>query len=55
MAFDGSRGQFYRDKARRIRELAAACALPYIKEQLERIARQYEVLARQVENGSLPR
>ena len=55
MAFDGSRVEFYRDKARRIRELAGACVLPDIKEQLERIARQYEVLARQVETGSLPR
>lgn len=55
MAFDGSRVQFYRDKARQIRGLADACLLPDIKEQLERIAQQYEVLARQVETGSLPR
>ena len=54
MAFDGSRAQFYRDKARRIREMAGTCVLPDIKDQLELIARQYETLARQVETGSLP-
>ena len=54
MAFDGSRAQLYRDKARQIREMAATCVLPDIREQLERIARQYETLAHQVETGSLP-
>jgi hypothetical protein len=54
MTFDGARTQFYRDKARRVRAIAECCALPDIKEQLERIARQYETLAHQVETGSLP-
>ena len=54
MAFDGSRAEFYRDQARRLHALAEACSLSDIKEQLERVAQQYEILARQVENGILP-
>jgi hypothetical protein len=46
MAYDGSRAQFYLDQARQIREIAATCVVPEIKEQLERVARQYEALAR---------
>jgi hypothetical protein len=55
MAFDGSRATFYRDQARRIRDIADHCALLDIKDQLERVARQYETLARQVEGGDIGR
>lgn len=55
MAFDGSSAPFYRDQARRIRDLAAQCVTMDIKEQLERVAEQYETLARQVETGAVPR
>lgn len=53
MAFDGSRAQFYRDQARRILAVAEECASADIKDQLERIASQYETLARQVDAGHL--
>ena len=54
MAFGGSRAEYYRQQASRIRALAEACQYPEIKEQLERGARQYETLAYQVESGQLP-
>jgi hypothetical protein len=54
MAFDGSSAAFYREQARRIRELADRCVTMDIKEQLEHVAEQYETLARQVESGVLP-
>jgi len=54
MAFDGSRAEFYRDQACRLRALAKACTLPDIKEQLEHVAEEYETLAHQVEAGILP-
>ena len=55
MAFDGSRADFYHDRARVIREFADRCVILDIKEQLERIALQYEMLARQVEAGAIGR
>jgi hypothetical protein len=55
MAFDGSRAQFYRDQARQIREIAEACVVPEIKEQLERVARQYEALARPPKKDTSPK
>jgi len=54
MAFDGSRAEFYRDQACRLRALAKACKLSDIKEQLEHVAEEYETLAHQVEAGILP-
>jgi hypothetical protein len=54
MAFDGSRAQFYRDQARRLRTIAEACGGPDVKQELEQIAVQYESLARQVDIGLLP-
>jgi hypothetical protein len=55
MAFDGSRATFYRDQARRIREIAERCIISDIRDQLERVATQYETLARQVECGDIGR
>jgi hypothetical protein len=55
MAFDGSRATFYRDQASRLRELADHCINLDIKDQLERVACQYEILARQVESGNIGR
>jgi hypothetical protein len=49
MAFDGTRAEFYRDQARRIRAIAATCVSSDIKEQLERVANQYEALAYEVD------
>ena len=47
MAYGGTRAEFYLDQARQVREIADLCVIPEIKEQLERIARQYEAMARQ--------
>lgn len=55
MALDGSRASFYRDQASRIREIAERCVLVDIKDQLERVAKQYEALARQAESGLIGR
>jgi len=43
----GSPAQYYRDQAKRIREIAATCKLPEIKEQLMTIADQFDRLAAQ--------
>ncbi|HEY1505558.1 MAG TPA: hypothetical protein VGF92_14720 [Stellaceae bacterium] len=55
MAFDGSRAQLYREQARRLREIAGACTIPEMHDQLMRIAWEYDKLARQVDKGHLPR
>ena len=47
-----SRAQYYRDKAKRLREMAAHMKLPLARHELEDIAAQYEMLAETVE--SLP-
>lgn len=55
MAFDGSRAEFYRQSARRLRELAARYKIDEIKATFERIAKQYEKLADQVDRTLLRR
>jgi hypothetical protein len=37
--------EYYRQKAAELREEAAAASIPRIKDQLKRIANQYEILA----------
>jgi hypothetical protein len=54
MAFDGSSAPYYRDQAERIREFATTCKSADIRDQLERIAVQFEHLAHQVERGTVP-
>ena len=49
MSFEGSSAEYYRDQARRIRELAEVTSLPDMKEQLGMIADQFDRLARQHE------
>ena len=53
MAFDGSRAEFYRQSADRIRAIADRYADPEVIEAFERIARQYDMLATEVERGFL--
>jgi hypothetical protein len=53
MAFDGSRAQFYREQAQRIREIADRCVIADIKDQLQRVTLQYDALARQVQTGQM--
>jgi hypothetical protein len=55
MGFDGSRAEYYRQRAAEIRALAAKCKLPDIKWQLEMVAQQYEDLAFSVDSGTLSR
>jgi len=55
MALDGSRAEFYRQSAARLRELAEAYELVEIKDAFEKIARQYERLAAEVERGLIGR
>jgi hypothetical protein len=55
LAFDGSRATFYHDQACRLRELADHCVNLDIKDQLQRVADQYDTLARQVESGNIGR
>lgn len=51
MAYDGSRAQYYRDKARQVRELARGVWNAVLKDEYEQIAKEYERLARQAEAG----
>ena len=53
MAVDGSRAQYYRQRARYARDLAERTVMPELKEEYERIAAQYEKLAQQFEGGRL--
>jgi hypothetical protein len=53
MAFDGSRAQFYLNRAAEVRALAATCKLADIKAQLEEVARQYDDLASSIDKGVL--
>jgi hypothetical protein len=46
--------EFYRDQARRIRELAEAATTGSIREQLLEVARQYESLADHAELRKKP-
>lgn len=55
MSFDGSRAQFYTDRAAEVRAIADTCKLPEIKAQLETVAHQYENLAFSVQSGALSR
>jgi hypothetical protein len=52
---DGSRVDYYRSRARMIRSLAEKSSVPEVKAEYERIADQYEQLARDVEEGRLSR
>ncbi|HXS42077.1 MAG TPA: hypothetical protein VN766_17940 [Stellaceae bacterium] len=54
MAFDGTRAQFYRHRAREVRETAETCRYPEIREQLRAIAEQYDALARIAEEPRRP-
>lgn len=49
MAFDGTSAQLYRTRAKELREMAATCHLPEVRDQLNMIAEQFDTLARQVE------
>jgi hypothetical protein len=53
MPFGGSLSQFYRDRARELRQLAEKCRTQSIKEQLEDIANQFDRLADQLAKGHL--
>jgi hypothetical protein len=53
MAFDGSRAQFYLNRAAEVRALAATCKLADIKAQLEDVAQQYEDLASSIDQEAL--
>lgn len=53
VALDGSRAEYYRGRARMVRTLAEKCSAPDLKQEYERIAEQYEQLAREVEQGTL--
>ena len=55
VAFEGSRAEYYRGRARMIRALAEKSAAPDIKQEYERIAQQYDQLANEVEVGQLKR
>ena len=46
---DYAKLQKYRDEAKRVRETAAAISAPDLREALEEIARQYELLANAIE------
>jgi hypothetical protein len=53
MACQGSRAQFFRTRARAVRELAERSANAVIKRQLEIVAKEYELLAQMVAEGRL--
>jgi hypothetical protein len=55
MSFDGSRAQYYRSQADKVRGVAATCKDEAIKNQLETVAKEYEALAYSVESGALSR
>ena len=45
--------QYYREHAARARRLAAAMSVPDVIETLERLARDYEDIATDLENGAV--
>jgi hypothetical protein len=49
---DSSRAQFYRAEAKRLREKAANMDSPEIRQALEDIANQYELLAEDLESAA---
>jgi hypothetical protein len=49
----GYTAQFYRDRARQMREVAEKCRDPEIKEQLLGIADQYDRLATSADQGHI--
>lgn len=51
MAYDGSRAQYYREKALRVREIANSFLDAAIKDEYEQLAKVYEQLADRVEAG----
>jgi hypothetical protein len=53
LALDGSRAEYYREKARHVRALADNAVSPGLKQEYSEIAEQYDRLARQVEEGKL--
>ena len=55
MALDGSRAEFYRHRAEELHALAEKCRDPMIKDQLEKVAKQYESLSLSVDKGMLGR
>jgi hypothetical protein len=55
MALNGSRSQYYSNKARQVRELANSTRDKEVREEYESIASQYEVLAQQAEEEKISR
>jgi hypothetical protein len=55
VGFDGSASILYRSRAKELREIAATCHLPEVREQLRDMADQFDSLARQVEERALHR
>jgi hypothetical protein len=53
MPLGGSRADFYMAKAKELRETARKCRDATIKEQLLRVADEYEALAKTVQGGVL--
>jgi hypothetical protein len=53
MALDGSRAEFYRQRATAVRGIAEKCRDPDIKDQFETVAKEYEALALSVDKGVL--
>ena len=49
MSLDGSRAEFYRHRAATVRAVAENCLDAAIKDQLERVAKEYEALALMVD------
>ena len=53
MACQGARAEFFRMRAREVRDLAEQSENAVIKRQLEVVAEEYEGLARMVDEGRL--
>jgi hypothetical protein len=53
MSDDGSRADYYRERAADVRDIAGGCKDVLIKQQLEKIAQEYESLANLVNRGML--
>ena len=53
MACQGARAEFFRMRAREVREFAERTENAVIKPQLEAVAQEYEALAQMVDEGRL--
>jgi hypothetical protein len=53
MAFDGSRADYFTEKARQVRVLASQTHVEVLKEEYEAMAVQYDRLATAVRSGLL--